>query len=97
MVRNVRTQQSITKKQALVLWVVDQHGPITVRDVAEHLNVGTSAANSRMRGLMDKRLVDYGPNEHRHGRFVDTFRITTTGKRVLEAQSDLLEAEMDAS
>ncbi len=47
----------LTARQADVLFVVSQHGPISVRGVAGHLLATNPAIRSRLDGLERRRLV----------------------------------------
>jgi DNA-binding MarR family transcriptional regulator len=85
---------ALTVKQATVLWVVEQDGPVSVADVAHHILVSDGVARGVLNRLERRGLV--GRTYTGHGRYsVFAFEITAKGSTLLaDLDTDSLEEQM---
>jgi predicted ArsR family transcriptional regulator len=63
----MRTQKKLTRLQEDVLFVVEQNGPVTPRDVAYHLPIGEASARGVLARLEHRGLVEATYTGRREG------------------------------
>lgn len=73
----------LSPHHADVLWVVDDHGPVTASEVGSHLLMSDSAARSALRSLEAKKLVDTTYTNLRAGRRGRGYVTTALGQTVV--------------